>query len=182
MSRYVDFLIQLMQFAGVAVAAIAVLVAVVRTGLASLAGERSRQMTTISLDLARTVLIGLDLLLVSAALEAAIYAREPDFVRLGTVAGLRIALTLLVSFELAFRADGDPGRRASAAGRPAVGDGPPATVPQPVHPPGGRAPVVLAGPSPARPGRHPGGGRRPAGRERLGRPGPAGPGLTGSPD
>ena len=61
-------------------------VAVVRTGLASLAGERSRQMTTISLDLARTVLIGLDLLLVSAALEAAIYAREPDFVRLGTVA------------------------------------------------------------------------------------------------
>ena len=60
MGRYVDFLIQLMQFAGVAVAAIAVLVAVVRTGLASLAGERSRQMTTISLDLARTVLIGLD--------------------------------------------------------------------------------------------------------------------------
>ena len=108
MSRYVDFLIQLMQFAGVAVAAIAVLVAVVRTGLASLAGERSRQMTTISLDLARTVLIGLDLLLVSAALEAAIYAREPDFVRLGTVAGLRIALTLLVSFELAFRADTGP--------------------------------------------------------------------------
>jgi len=111
MGRYVDFLIQLIQFAGVAVASVAVLVAVVRVAVASLAGERSRRMTTISVDLARTVLIGLDLLLVSAALQAAISIQKADFIRLGVVAGLRVALTLLVSFELAFRADtaSDPG-------------------------------------------------------------------------
>ncbi len=108
MGRYVDFLIEFIRFAGVAVTAVAVVVAVGRAGLASLAGERSRLMTTISLDLARTVLIGLDLLLVAAALDAAIYVDKPDFVRLATVAVLRIALTLLVSFELAFRADTAP--------------------------------------------------------------------------
>jgi uncharacterized membrane protein len=109
MGRDVDFLIELIRFAGVVVTAVAVAVAVVRAGLASLADERSRLMTAISLDLARTVLIGLDLLLVAAALDAAIYVDRADFVRLATVAGLRIALTFLVSFELAFRADTAPG-------------------------------------------------------------------------
>jgi uncharacterized membrane protein len=117
MARYVDFLIQLIRLAGVTVAAVAVLVAVLRAGLASLAGERSRMMTTISLDLARTVLIGLDLLLVAAALDAAIYVDQPDFVRLVTVAVLRIALTLLVSFELAFRTDTAPGALSGAERR-----------------------------------------------------------------
>jgi uncharacterized membrane protein len=117
MGRYVDFLIELIRFAGVVVAAAAVCVAVVRAGLASLAGERSQRMTSISLDLARTFLIGLDLLLVAAALDAAIYVDRADFVRLATVAGLRIALTLLVSFELAFRADTAPGTAAGALER-----------------------------------------------------------------
>jgi uncharacterized membrane protein len=112
MGRYVDFLIELIRFGGVVVAAGAVVVAVVRASAASLVGERSRLMTTISLDLARTVLIGLDLLIVAAALDAAIYVDRPDFLRLATVAGLRIGLTLLVSFELAFRADTAPGTAA----------------------------------------------------------------------
>jgi len=129
MRRDVDFLIQFIQFAGVVVAAAAVLVAVVRVAVASLAGDRSRRMTTISLDLARTVLIGLDLLLVSAALDAAISVQRASFIRLGTVAGLRVALTLLVSFELAFRTDtaSDPGEsrwprplRRPAPARPAT--------------------------------------------------------------
>jgi len=105
MRRSVDSLIELIQFAGVAVAFVGGVVTVVRVGLASLAGDRSRRMTTISLDLARTVLIGLDLLLVSAALEVAVSTGRPDFTRLATVVGLRVGLSLLIAFELAFRAD-----------------------------------------------------------------------------
>ncbi len=117
MGRYVDFLIQLIRFAGVVVTAAAVVVAVVRASAASLVGERSRLMTTISLYLARTVLIGLDLLIVAAALDVAIYVDRLDFLRLATVAGLRIGLTLLVSFELAFRADTAPGAMTGAERR-----------------------------------------------------------------
>ena len=69
------------------------------------------------------------LLLVSAALDAAISVQRASFIRLGTVAGLRVALTLLVSFELAFRTDtaSDPGEsrwprplRRPAPARPAT--------------------------------------------------------------
>ena len=105
MRRSVDSLIELIQFAGVAVAFVGVVVAVVRAALASLAKDRSRRMTTISLDLARTVLIGLDLLVVSAALEVAVSTGRPDFTRLATVVGLRVGLSLLIAFEVAFRAD-----------------------------------------------------------------------------
>jgi uncharacterized membrane protein len=70
MGRATDTIIQLIQFAGVTVAFAGVVVAVVRTAGASLAGDRSRRFTEIRLDLARTVLLGLDLLLASAVLEA----------------------------------------------------------------------------------------------------------------
>jgi len=119
MRQSAESLIELIEFAGVAVAFLGVVVAVVRAAMASLVGDRSRRMTTISLDLARTVLIGLDLLLVSAALDVAVTVTRPDFTRLATVAGLRIGLTLLVSFELAFRAgtgqDGGADLRARSA-------------------------------------------------------------------
>src|SRR4051794_1913802 len=123
MRRSADSLIEFIQFAGVAVAFIGVVVTVGRAALGSLVGDRSRRMTTISLDLARTVLIGLDLLLVAAALEVAVAtvpAGGPDFTRLATVVGLRIGLSLLIAFELAFRAGtDDPELRSEAASRAA---------------------------------------------------------------
>ena len=119
MRRSAESLINLIEFAGVAVAFVGVAVAVVRAGVASLVGDRSRRMTTISLDLARTVLIGLDLLLVAAALDVAITVAHPDFTRLVTVGALRIGLTLLVSFELAFRADAGRERTGDLRARPA---------------------------------------------------------------
>jgi uncharacterized membrane protein len=117
MRRAIDFLIELMQFCGVGVAFIGVVIAVVRMTLASLTGDGSKRVTTIRLDLARTVLTGIDLLLASATLQAAIVVREANFIRLAAVAGIRIALSLLISFEVAFQADtalehaGDPRSR-----------------------------------------------------------------------
>ena len=87
MRRSAESLIEFIQFGGVAVAFVAVAVAVGRVAVASLGGDRSRRMVTISLDLARSVLVGVDLLLVAAALEVA----------------LRIGLSLLVAFDVAFR-------------------------------------------------------------------------------
>jgi len=105
MRRAVDQVIELIQFAGVAVAFVGVVVTVLRTAVASLSVGRSRRMTDVGLDLARIVLIGIDLLLVAAILEVAISANEVTFRNLATVAGLRIGLTLLIAFEDAFRAD-----------------------------------------------------------------------------
>ena len=105
MRRAVDQLIELIHFAGVAVAFVGVVVTVVRAAVASLSGSRSRRISAIGLDLARTVLVGIDLLLVGAILEVAIAVDEVSFTRLATVAGLRIGLTLLIAFEDAFRAD-----------------------------------------------------------------------------
>ncbi|MCA1846698.1 MAG: hypothetical protein LC792_26590 [Actinobacteria bacterium] len=122
----VDQLIDLIQFAGVAVAFVGVVVTVVRAAVASLGGGRSRRVTDIGLDLARTVLVGIDLLLVAAILQVAITANEITFRNLATVAGLRIGVTLLIAFEDAFRADA-VGTRADTArswsralGRPRV--------------------------------------------------------------
>ena len=103
MRRSAESLIELIQFGGVAVAFVAVAVAVGRVAVASLGGDRSRRMVTISLDLARSVLVGVDLLLVAAALEVAVSTGRPDFARLATVVGLRIGLSLLVAFDVAFR-------------------------------------------------------------------------------
>jgi uncharacterized membrane protein len=105
MARAVDQLIELIRFAGVAVAFVGVVVTVVRAALASLSSGRSRRITDIGLDLARIVLVAIDLMLVSAILEVAIVANEMTLTRLGTVAGLRIGLTLLLAFEDAYRAD-----------------------------------------------------------------------------
>jgi len=181
MDRSVNSLIGLIQFAGVAVAFIGVVVAVVRAGLASLAGDRSRHMTTISLDLARTVLIGLDLLLVAAALAVAVAAGKPNFTRLATVAGLRIGLSLLVSFELAFRADTEQDPTCSRAdtlarvvppweaalrrrfgGAPRRRPGTPAVSERRAHPPRPRPPI--------RPLRQDGPVERPARAHRADRP------------
>lgn len=112
MRRAVDQLIELIQFAGVAVAFVGVVVTVVRAGLASLTGGRSTRITDIGLDLARTVLVALDLLLVGAILQVAMAVNEVTLTRLATVAGLRIGLTLLVAFEDAYRTD-TTGRRGS---------------------------------------------------------------------
>jgi uncharacterized membrane protein len=116
MRHAVDQLIELIQFAGVAVAFVGVVVTVVRAALASLAAGRRTRVTDIGLDLARIVLVALDLLLVAAILEVAMAANEVTFTRLATVAGLRVGLTLLVAFEDAYRTDtaGRPG----LAGRP----------------------------------------------------------------
>jgi hypothetical protein len=121
----VNQLIDLIRFAGVAVAFVGVVVTVVRAAVASLGG-RSRGITDIGLDLARTVLVGIDLLLVAAILQVAITANEITFRNLATVAGLRIGVTLLIAFEDAFRAD-TAGTRADTArswsralGRPRV--------------------------------------------------------------
>lgn len=105
MRRAVDHLIELIQFAGVAVAFVGVVVTVVRAALASVAGGRSTKITDIGLDLARTVLVALDLLLVGAILEVAMVVDEVTLTRLATVAGLRIGLTLLIAFEEAYRTD-----------------------------------------------------------------------------
>jgi uncharacterized membrane protein len=111
MRRAVDQLIELIQFAGVAVAFVGVVVTVVRAAMASLAAGRRTRITDIGLDLARTVLVALDLLLVAAILEVAMAANEVTFTRLATVAGLRVGLTLLIAFEDAYRTDtaGRPG-------------------------------------------------------------------------
>ena len=111
MQRAVDQLIELIQFAGVAVAFVGVVVTVVRAALASLSGGRRDRITDIGLDLARTVLVALDLLLVAAILEVAMAANEVTFTRLATLAGLRIGLTLLIAFEDTYRTDmaGRPG-------------------------------------------------------------------------
>jgi hypothetical protein len=105
MRRAVDQLIELIQFAGVAVAFVGVVVTVVRAALASLAGGRSTRITDIGLDLARTVLVALDLLLVGAILEVALAVDEITLTRLATIAGLRVGLTLLIAFEDAYRTD-----------------------------------------------------------------------------
>lgn len=115
MGRAVDQLIELIRFAGVAVAFVGVVVTVVRSALATLAPGRSRRITEAGLDLARIVLVAIDLMLVAAILEVAITANEATFTRLATVAGLRIGLTLLLAFEDAYRSDtaGDAPRRGS---------------------------------------------------------------------
>ena len=115
MRRAVDQLIELIQFAGVAVAFVGVVVTVVRAALASLAGGRRTRITDIGLDLARIVLVAIDLMLVSAILQVAMAANEITFTRLATVAGLRIGLTLLIAFEDAYQTDTAPGRRPGAA-------------------------------------------------------------------
>ena len=105
MRRAVDQLIELIQFAGVAVAFVGVVVTVVRAALASFGGERRSRITEVGLDLARTVLVALDLMLVAAILAVAMAANEITFTRLGTVAGLRIGLTLLIAFEDTYQSD-----------------------------------------------------------------------------
>ena len=105
MRRAVDQLIEFIQLAGVAVAFVGVVVTVVRAALASLAGGRSTKITDIGLDLARVVLVALDLLLVGAILQVAMTVDEITLTRLATVAGLRIGLTLLIAFEDAYRTD-----------------------------------------------------------------------------
>jgi uncharacterized membrane protein len=105
MRRSIDFIIEAIQFAGVAVALVGVVVAVVRAALASLAPARRKRLSDIALDLGRFVLMALDLMLVSAILEVAVSVRETSFTRLATVAALRVALTILLSFEVAYQAD-----------------------------------------------------------------------------
>jgi hypothetical protein len=116
MRRAVDQLIELIQFAGVAVAFVGVAVTVVRAALATLAGGRPSRMTDIGLDLARIVLVAIDLMLVAAILEVAMAANEITLTRLATVAGLRIGLTLLIAFEDTYRTDTADWR--GGAGRP----------------------------------------------------------------
>jgi hypothetical protein len=123
MRRAVDQLIELIQFAGVAVAFVGVLVTVVRAAVTSLSGNRSR-ITDVGLDLARIVLLGIDLLLVSAILRVALSVDEVSFQRLATVAALRIGLTLLIAFEDAFRADAVKSSAREVWTRRALGYGP----------------------------------------------------------
>lgn len=108
----VESIIEFIRFTGVAVACVGVVVTMVRAAVASVSGGGSGRITAIGLDLARTALVGIDLLLVAAILEVAITVDEVSFTRLATVAALRIGLTLLIAFEDAFRAD--------AAERPVV--------------------------------------------------------------
>lgn len=105
MRRAADQLIELIHFAGVAVAFVGVVVTVVRAAMASLAGGRSTRITDIGLDLAHTVLVALDLLLVGAILEVAVAVNDVTLTRLATIAGLRVGLTLLIAFEEAYRTD-----------------------------------------------------------------------------
>ena len=121
MRRAVDQLIELIEFAGVAVAFVGVVVTVVRAALASLAGGRRSKITDIGLDLARIVLVALDLLLVGAILQVAMVVDEVTLTRLATVAGLRIGLTLLIAFEDAYRTDTADSR--GTAGRQWVAKG-----------------------------------------------------------
>jgi hypothetical protein len=104
-------LIEFIRFAGVGVAFVGVVVTVVRAALASLSPGRSRRMTDVGLDLARIVLVAIDLMLVAAILDVALDANEVTFTRLGVVAGLRVGLTLLLAFEDAYRADTTPAVR-----------------------------------------------------------------------
>jgi hypothetical protein len=117
MREAVDQLIELIRFAGVVVAFVGVVVTVARAAIASLATGRSRRITEAGLDLARIVLVAIDLMLVSAILEVAINVNEVTFTRLAVVAGLRVGLTLLLAFEDAFRADTADGGTAAGAGR-----------------------------------------------------------------
>ncbi|HYH52107.1 MAG TPA: hypothetical protein VEG38_21400 [Acidimicrobiia bacterium] len=116
----VDQLIELIRFAGVIVAFVGVVVTVIRAAIGSLVTRRSRRVTEAGLDLARIVLVAIDLMLVSAILEVAINANEVTFTRLAVVAGLRIGLTLLLAFEDAFRADTAEGGDAGAPARAAL--------------------------------------------------------------
>ena len=115
MRHSVDVIIEAIQLAGVAVALVGVVVTVVRAALASLVAARRRRMSDIGLDLGRFVLMALDLMLVSAILEVAVSVRDTSFTRLATVAALRVALTILLSFEAAYQADtaGDGGQARS---------------------------------------------------------------------
>jgi uncharacterized membrane protein len=119
MRRTIESIVEMIQFAGVAVAFAGVVVAVVRTGVASLAGDRGERVMTIRFDLARTVLLGIDLILASAILAAAVDPRKPNFQRLGTVAAIWVVLSVLVAFEESFRAASGDGRPATARSRTA---------------------------------------------------------------
>jgi hypothetical protein len=123
MREAVDQLIEWIRFAGVGVAFVGVIVTVVRAAAVSVAPGRSRRITDVGLDLARIVLVAIDLMLVAAILEVAMVANEVTLTRLGVVAGLRVGLTLLLAFEDAYRADtnGDDRRRAwTGAIRPRI--------------------------------------------------------------
>jgi hypothetical protein len=74
----------------------------------------------IRFDLARTVLLGIDLILASAILEAAVDPRKPNFQRLGTVAAIWVVLSVLVAFEESFRAATGAGRPGAAPSRTAA--------------------------------------------------------------
>ena len=117
MREAVDQLIELIRFAGVVVAFVGVVVTVVRAAIGSLVAGPSRRITEAGLDLARIVLVAIDLMLVSAILEVAIHANEVTFTRLAVVAGLRVGLTLLLAFEDAFRADTAEVGAGAVAGR-----------------------------------------------------------------
>ncbi len=144
MRRAVDQLIELIQFAGVAVAFVGVVVTVVRAAVTSLSGNRSR-ITDVGLDLARIVLLGIDLLLVSAILRVALSVDEVSFQRLATVAALRIGLTLLIAFEDAFRADAVKSSAREVWTRRALGYGPgPAAERRPATPAADRNPAPAA--------------------------------------
>ncbi len=144
MRRAVDQLIELIQFAGVAVAFVGVIVTVVRAAVTSLSGNRSR-ITDVGLDLARIVLLGIDLLLVSAILRVALSVDEVSFQRLATVAALRIGLTLLIAFEDAFRADAVKSSAREVWTRRALGYGPrPAAERRPATPAADRNPAPAA--------------------------------------
>jgi uncharacterized membrane protein len=113
MRRAVDSIVQMIQFAGVVVAFAGVVVAVVRTGVANVARDRGERVMSIRFDLARTVLLAIDLIFASAILAAAVDPRQPNFQTLGTVAAIWVVLTVLVAFEENFRAAAG-GRRLEA--------------------------------------------------------------------
>jgi uncharacterized membrane protein len=97
MRRAVDILVDLIQFAGVAVIFAGVAVAVGRATVATLTGRLSQGTAPIRLDLARTAVFGLDLLLVSSALEVAVWAREASFRQLAAVVFIRLLVSLLIA-------------------------------------------------------------------------------------
>jgi len=148
MRRTVEQLIALIQFAGVAVAFVGVVVTVVRAAVTSLSGNRSR-ITDVGLDLARIVLVGIDLLLVAAIFEVAVAINEVSFTRLATVAGLRVGLTLLIAFEDAFRADAVKSSAREVWTRRALGYGPRPAVPRRPAPTPAAAPAAERRPAPA---------------------------------
>jgi uncharacterized membrane protein len=156
MRRAVDSIVQMIQFAGVVVAFAGVVVAVVRTGVASVAGDRGERIMSIRFDLARTVLLGIDLIFASAILEATLDPRQPNFQRLGTVAAIWFVLTVLVAFEESFRAaagDRRPGATRATA-TPALKSAVRRHFrPAGAHPPGPRPSVENLWPARARLGR-----------------------------